>query len=144
MPQDSFVRLDKSLKPLRPQHLRLRDKDAVPTVSSDLVSHIQNIVYFLTNEKPTGLVATQSSAGNFSSVVDTVKCIATYTNDLSCMIWYTKAALGHRNGLRVQIYGTEGSAEWFQMNPEQLDLCDKSGQRQIVDRVNHSVEVCFT
>jgi predicted dehydrogenase len=142
MPQDSFVRLDDSKNPLRPQTWRLQDNGAVPTVSSDLGSHLQNIVHFLTRAKPTGLVAVQSSGGNFPDLVDTVSCIATYANDMTCMIWYTKASLGHRNGLRVQVFGTDGSAEWYQMNPEQLDLCDKSGQRQIIDRANHSVEIC--
>ena len=55
-----------------------------------------------------------------------------------CRIWYSKSALGHRNGLRVRVYGSEGSAEWFQMNPEILHLVDVHGHHSFVDRTSLS------
>jgi predicted dehydrogenase len=56
-------------------------------------------------------------------------------------MWYSKSACGHRNGLRLRIFGTYGSAEWYQMEPEKLIVCDNKGNIQIVDRASNLVEV---
>ncbi len=48
-----------------------------------------------------------------------------------------KHSLGHRNGLRVRVYGTKGSAEWFQMQPEELLFNTVDGNRMIIDRASN-------
>ncbi|MEK7856197.1 MAG: gfo/Idh/MocA family oxidoreductase, partial [Acidobacteriota bacterium] len=50
--------------------------------------------------------------------------------------WFSKSALGHRNGLNLRIYGSEGSAEWCQANPEELLLAFSDGRREILDRAS--------
>jgi predicted dehydrogenase len=52
-------------------------------------------------------------------------------------MWYGKSSLGHRNGLKIRIYGTQGSAEWFQMNPEELIFNTINGERIILDRASN-------
>ena len=42
-----------------------------------------------------------------------------------------------QNGLRVRVYGERGSAEWFQMQPEELLLADIYGNRKIIDRAEN-------
>jgi predicted dehydrogenase len=49
-------------------------------------------------------------------------------------VWFSKTALGHRNGLRLRIYGSKSSAEWAQMNPEELVINHGDGRREILDR----------
>ena len=34
--------------------------------------------------------------------------------------WMSKTAVGRRNGLRIRLFGELGSAEWYQMEPEQF------------------------
>lgn len=80
------------------------------------------------------VVADQSSYGFFPNIIDNVMCMARYTGNLRCQIWYSKMALGHRNGLRVRVYGDKGSAEWFQIQPEDLIFNDQYGRREVVDR----------
>lgn len=140
MPQEGFAKLDKEGKPLTPQPWRLHDED-LPTISLDLGVHLHNIIHFLTKEKPIELVAVHNSFGSFRRVVDNTICIAKYTNNLICNIWYSKAALGHRNGLRIRIYGASGSAEWYQLDPEILYFNDKNGNKSIVDRASLDVKV---
>ncbi|HVK99969.1 MAG TPA: hypothetical protein VM553_09160 [Dongiaceae bacterium] len=48
--------------------------------------------------------------------------------------WWGKSALGYRNGLRIRVYGSEGSAEWYQMDPETLRFADNKGSSISVDR----------
>ena len=141
MPQESFARRNAKGEPNKPQDWRLKDT-SVPTLSLDLGVHLHHIVDFLAGEKPLRLVATQNRFGAFGEVVDNAICIAKYTNSLVCNIWYSKAALGHRNGLRVRVYGSEGSSEWYQADPEHLHFSDNQGNRKIIDRSNHEMEVC--
>jgi predicted dehydrogenase len=49
--------------------------------------------------------------------------------------------LGYRNGLRIRIYGDKGSAEWHQLNAEELTLSHVDGRRETLDRAS-TVEVC--
>ncbi|MDD5159204.1 MAG: Gfo/Idh/MocA family oxidoreductase [Sulfuricurvum sp.] len=135
MPQESFARLINGTKPT-PQTWRLTD-GKIPGVSLDLGTHLQHMVYFLTNENPIELVADQSSFGWFPEVIDNVSCMARYANGMRSQIWYGKSAIGHRNGLRVRIYGRKGSAEWFQMQPEELMFQTLNGDRMIIDRASN-------
>lgn len=134
MPQDGFLRLDGENKPLTPQQWRL-DNSELPIISTDLGVHLTNMIGFLSAQKPIELLATQNRFGNFD-VVDTVNCIAHYTNDLVCNIWFSKIALGYRNGLNVRIFGDKGFLMWRQMEPEALVMTDAHGTTKTLDRAN--------
>lgn len=140
MPQEGFARLNRDGEPMVPQQWRLQDGH-IPTISLDLGAHLHHIVDFLTGEKPCEVVALQSSRGNFRQVIDNTMSIARYTNELECSFWFSKAALGYRNGLRVRVFGEQGSAEWFQMEPENLIYHDNKGHKNIYDRASLEVEL---
>lgn len=139
MQQEGFLRL-RDGNPMKPQDWRLVD-GVVPTISLDLGSHTYSIVKFLTNETPIETIATENSFGNFPNVIDDINSIINYSNDVVCNMWYSKSALGNRNGLKVRIYGTKGSAEWLQSDPEYLKMADNSGKLYTLDR---SSEPCST
>jgi len=140
MPQEGFLRLDEKGEPIRPQAWRLID-DKLPMISLDLGTHTHDIISFLTLEKPLELVAVESSLGAFKEIVDNVTCMVNYTNDLICNIWYSKTTLGNRNGLRVRVYGEEGSAEWYQLEPEILYFNNNKGQKFIIDRASADIKI---
>ena len=133
MPQESFARLDKYGNKPKPQNWRLEDSE-IPGVSLDLAAHLQHMIYFLTEENPVEIVSDQASFGWFPDVVDDITCLARYKSNMKTQMWYGKSAIGHRNGLRVRVYGTKGSAEWFQMQPEELMYNKINGDRMIIDR----------
>jgi predicted dehydrogenase len=140
MPQEGFSRVNADGMPNRPQAWRLHDEH-LPTISLDLGVHLHHIVSFLTQEKPIELVASQQSFGHFKQVVDNVSCLAHYTNGLAVNIWYSKSALGYRNGLRIRVFGEQGSAEWHQMEAEQLVVSDCHGNKMIQDRSNQQIDI---
>ncbi len=140
MPQEGFIRLNRQGQPMLPQPWRLHDGD-LPTLSLDLGVHVHNIIDFVTGEKPLEVVAMQSSRGRFRQVLDNTICIARYTNDLECSIWFSKSALGYRNGLRVRVFGELGSAEWHQMEPEVLIYQDNYGHNMVIDRASVDVSM---
>ncbi|GAX87605.1 conserved hypothetical protein [Lebetimonas natsushimae] len=127
MPQESFIKLNKN-----PQDWRLKDY-ILPTIYLDLASHIHNIIYFLIEEKPLEIIAINNNFGNFN-VIDNTIAIINYTGNVVSNIWFSKSAIGHRNGLKVRVYGEKGSATWYQMKPENLYFCDNTGNKFIIDR----------
>ncbi len=140
MPQEGFARIGKGgVKPV-PQSWRLHD-DEVPTLSLDLGVHLHHMIDFLSGEKPVELVAVNNSFGHFAGLVDNTMCIARYTGNLDCQMWYGKTALGKSNGLRVRVYGSEGSAEWVQMNPEILELNDNKGRKTLLERSSVDIQI---
>lgn len=133
MPQEGFLRLSVAgLRPT-PQDWRLSDK-ALPTISLDLGVHLHQLVRFLTGESPLETIAVESSNGFFPAVIDNVSAITRYSGDMLCNTWYSKVSLGERNGFKVRIFGSEGSAEWIQTDPENLVFCDNRGTTQKIDR----------
>lgn len=140
MPQEGFARLDSNGNPMVPQNWRLTD-GLIPTISLDLGVHVVHMVDFLTGEKPIELVATQTTLGRFHQVVDNTKAMVRYTNDMESTFWFSKGALGHRNGFRLRVYGEKASAEWFQMNPEVIAFNDNCGRQTLIDRANVDVHL---
>lgn len=136
MPQESFLRSGAN-----PQEWRRHDY-GVPTVSLDLGVHVHHLVSFITSGKrPLRVVGDQCSLGQFRGLIDNMYCIAHYEDDLRVQMWWGKTALGHRNGLRIRVYGSEASAEWYQMNPEFLHWADNDGHYFVLDRASGEAKV---
>lgn len=129
MPQESFLRAGAA-----PQDWRLRDYQ-LPTVSLDLGVHVVHLAdYLATPGSPTKVVASQQHGGAVATVIDNVNSIIEYDSGTVASFWWSKTALGNRNGLRVRIYGSERSLEWCQMTPEDVLIADREGTRTILDR----------
>ena len=139
MPQEGFVRVDARGNKPTPQAWRLAD-GAIPTLHLDLGVHLHQMVAYLTGEKPLELVSDQNHYGWFAGVVDNAGCLCQYSGNIQGQFWFSKSALGHRNGLRIRIYGDLAAAEWYQAQPEELTLSHVDGRREIIDRAGQ-VEV---
>ncbi|TXI94653.1 MAG: Gfo/Idh/MocA family oxidoreductase [Burkholderiaceae bacterium] len=136
MPQEGFLRLAAN-----PQPWRLKDYQ-LPTVSLDLGVHVHHLIHFLTAGKaPLEVVGDQSTYGPFNNIIDNVYCLARYEDNLRVQAWYGKTALGYRNGLRIRVFGSKASAEWFQMTPEDLQLSRADGCHLLLDRGSGDIRV---
>lgn len=134
MPQETYLRVDLEGKPIKPQDWRLEDDNRVPTISLDLGIHIFNLIDYITEERPLKVTSTTSNHGNFKGIADSINCISKYTNNLDVNIWYGKTALGHRNGLKIRIYGNKGSLEWEQSHPEIIRYSNTHGCSSVLER----------
>ncbi len=130
MPQESFLRPPKSIK--YPQKWRLQET-FIPMISLDLGAHLHHLAYFLLQEEPSRVMATYDSFSKYN-IVDDVNMLLEYKSGIKGNMWLSKTALGNRNGLHIEVYGTEASAIWHQENPEKLEFSYKSGQKIIIDR----------
>lgn len=132
MPQEGFLKLDGNMKPPNVQQWRTVDKD-LSTVSLDLGVHTQNLIHFVTGLHGESFIGVKSHRGLVSQAVDYVSALGKYQGGADVSIWYGKTALGHRNGLRVRVYGERGSFEWEQMFPDRLLYANQVGTRESID-----------
>ena len=135
MPQEGFIRLDRQGNPPKPQAWRLKD-DVIPTIYLDLAIHLHHLLGYVLDRQPESVVAQQASHGWFTDIIDDVNCLCRYEGGVQGHLWFSKSAMGHRNGLRLRIYGSEASMEWYQADPEQMWLCHADGRRELVDRAS--------
>jgi predicted dehydrogenase len=140
MPQEGFARVDKDGAPIKPQEWRLRD-GSIPTLSLDLGVHLHMMARFLIDAKPLEVVAWTSSNGNFAQIIDSTQSLVRYESGINCGIWFTKAALGYRNGLRIRVFGDKGAAEWVQDDPEHLHYADNKGHKILMDRSCEGIRI---
>ncbi|MBQ4846342.1 Gfo/Idh/MocA family oxidoreductase [Pseudoalteromonas sp. MMG005] len=134
MPQEGFRRPpDIAGKAASPQAWRLQDGD-VPTICLDLGVHLHHLASFLIEEEPSQTVAEFSNHSQYENIIDDVHMLLKYPSGIKGSMWMSKTAIGHRNGLQVRVYGDKGSAKWFQLNPDELELNYNDGRREILDR----------
>lgn len=131
MPQEGYIRGDYNA----PQPWRLLD-GPIPTVYLDLGVHLHHLIGTLTGLRPLSVCGSQANYGRYRNIIDHVTAQVQYEEGMSASLWFGKTALGQRNGLRIQVYGSRGSAEWVQEDPEHLQFCDARGRKQILDRAS--------
>ena len=141
MPQEGFKRLNSNSEPIIPQDWRLQDQH-IPTISLDLGVHLHMMVKYLTGEFIESVCGTQETFGNFNNIIDNVNCLIKYSNNMSCSMWYSKVALGKRNGMKINIFGEKLSAEWIQEAPEYLTISNQFGNITKLDRASNDVNIC--
>jgi predicted dehydrogenase len=130
MPQETFMRPPKNIK--YPQPWRLKD-GVIPMICLDLGVHLHHLMFFLTSKKPKKVMAEFNSFSKYN-VIDDVNIWLEFEDSSKASMWMSKAALGHRNGMAVEVFGTKCSASWVQMNPEILNLSYFDGRKTIIDR----------
>jgi predicted dehydrogenase len=107
---------------------------AGPTgVLGDIGTHAFNILEYLTGRRCTGLSAKLSTATEGWTLEDSAVVQLVFERGLDGLMWASLVAPGHRNGLRVKIVGSKGTAEWCQEAPETLHV-SRLGQADLVYR----------
>jgi predicted dehydrogenase len=86
----------------------------------DIGSHIENMISYLTGLKITSLCARLDTFVKGRILDDNASILVEYDTGAKGLYWSSQIAVGHDNGLRVRIYGSKGSLEWFQESP---NLC---------------------
>ncbi|UCV24218.1 Gfo/Idh/MocA family protein [Ferribacterium limneticum] len=141
MPQDSYLRLKNTDNVGAIQPWRLID-GRVPCVSLDLFAHIHSLVNFITGLNPLSVCARSMAVSGVSDgLIDEVDALVEYEGGMFLNAWYGKVALGSRNGLKIRVYGTLGSFEWLQEQPEQIIYANAIGDRLLLDRISSTSSV---
>lgn len=134
MPQEGFKRPpDIAGKKSAPQAWRLQDYE-VPTICLDLGVHLHHLSSYLLELEPESTVAQFANHSDYPGLVDDVQMLLKYPQQITGSMWMSKTAIGNRNGLKVRVFGTAGSALWYQLNPDELELYYNDGRRETLDR----------
>lgn len=132
MPQEGFARQFDG-KVVVPQNWRLVD-GSIPTICLDLGTHLHHLAHFTTGTEPSEVFARFANYSQFREIIDNGDILLNYNNGITANFSFSKTEFGHRNGLRIRIYGDKGGAEWVQMNPEELTVALADGTRLTLDR----------
>lgn len=100
----------------------------------DIGSHIENMVSYMTGLKIQSLCARLDTFVEGRKLDDNASIMVNYEGGAKGLYWSSQIAVGHDNGLRVRIYGTEGSLEWSQENPNYLKISYLDKPTEVISR----------
>jgi len=97
----------------------------------DIGSHIEHMVAYLTGLEIERLLARLDQFGPGRTLDDNATIMVDFKGGARGVYWSSQIAVGHDNGLRVRIFGTKGSLEWAQEDPNyvQVGWVDKPDER---------------
>ena len=100
----------------------------------DIGTHVENAVSWMTGLKVKRVLAKMDKLVPGRVLDDNDIVMVEYDGGGSGMYWTSQVALGHDNGLRVRIYGSDGAIEWYQEEPEKITLVSRDGDITILHR----------
>jgi predicted dehydrogenase len=100
----------------------------------DIGSHIENMISYLTGLNIQSVCARLDTFVEGRILDDNATILVNYDNGAKGLYWSSQIAIGHDNGLRVRIYGTKGSLEWSQENPNYLRISYLSKPTENISR----------
>jgi predicted dehydrogenase len=83
----------------------------------DIGSHIEFMAGHMTGLHIESLCARLDKFGPGRPLDDNATVMINYNGGAKGVYWSSQIALGHDNALRLRIYGTKGTVEWFQETP---------------------------
>lgn len=130
MPSDIFAR-ERILG--KPQIWRQSDPD-IPMIMLDLGTHMFHLVQKISGSSESKVRANLRKMVNSLNVIDNVEIWQERSDGVLVNYWMSKAHLGIKNGLRIDVYGADGTLSWLQMDPDHIVQTDINSNRTTVDR----------
>lgn len=102
----------------------------------DIGTHIEDTVAYVTGLRVKRVSAVLDKFGRDLDL--NANMLVEFENGAHGSFACSQVAAGHYNGLRIRVFGTEGSLEWEQEHPDFLKLTLKGQPTQILTRGAHS------
>ncbi|WP_319583178.1 Gfo/Idh/MocA family oxidoreductase [uncultured Pseudodesulfovibrio sp.] len=100
----------------------------------DVGSHIEYLVPHVTGLRLTRLAARLDSLVEGRVLDDNGTILTEYDTGARGLYWYSQAATGAVNGLRLRVFGDRGALEWFQEDPDHLRYTPLNEPVRIITR----------
>jgi len=100
----------------------------------DIGSHLENMVSYITELEIDSLCANLDHFGKGRELDDNAEILVKYKGGATGVYWCSQVAVGHDNDLKVRIYGTNGSIEWHQEEPNKLKISYLDKPTEILSR----------
>ena len=88
----------------------------------DIGSHVENMVATMTGLRLKRLSARLDTFVAGRALDDNASIMVEYDSGAKGLYWVSQIAIGHDNGLRVRICGSQGTIEWSQEDPDHFTL----------------------
>ncbi len=89
-------------------------------ILGDIATHSYHLASFVTGVLPKEINADVGTVVPGRHSDDYCAIMSRYSNDARGMFWVTQAGAGAVHGLHIRVYGSQGSLEWVQENPDTL------------------------
>ena len=106
----------------------------VSNCMGDIGSHIENTVAYITGLKIKSLSAKLDIVGEGRTLDNNGSVMLKFDNGAGGLYWASQIACGNDNGLKVRVFGTNGSLEWRQEDPNYLKAAFPGQPVQIMSR----------
>jgi predicted dehydrogenase len=100
----------------------------------DIGTHAYQLARFVTGLRLEQLCAELSTFVEGRRLDDNVQMLLRFEGGARGMLWASQVAPGHENGLRLRVYGTRGSLEWVQAQPNVLVHSQLNEPQRLITR----------
>ena len=105
--------------------------------TGDIGTHAYHLAEFVTGLKAEALAADVHTFVPGRQLDDNAHVLLRYESGAKGTLWCSQVAVGHENGLKLRVYGTRGSLEWAQEEPNQLEWSKLGEPRRRLTRSGH-------
>jgi predicted dehydrogenase len=123
---DSDTKLSLSVWRMDPKY------SGISNCVGDIGTHIENTVKYITGLKVKKVAAKLNRYGKALDL--NANILVEFDDGINGMFWSSQIAAGNANGLRVRIFGTKGSLEWYQETPDFLTFTKRDGTVERLSR----------
>ncbi len=100
----------------------------------DIGSHVENMVRYLTGLEITRLCARLDTFVPGRILDDNASILVEYKGGAKGLYWSSQIAVGYDNALRVRVFGSKGSIQWSQENPNYLTVSRLGQPSEVLSR----------
>jgi predicted dehydrogenase len=102
------------------------------SVLFDLGTHAHQLARFVTGLEVTEVAAELSQIVQGRAIKDNANLLLRFSNGARGTLWASMAAIGNEHGLRIRVYGDQGSLAWHHEDPCHLRYFPLDGPQQIL------------
>ena len=108
-------------------------------ILAEIGTHAYHLLRYVTSLEVKEVSGEVSSLSPQISVDDNAFLTLRMENKARASIWVSSAATGGENGLKIRVYGTKGSVEWLQDDPNNLKFTELNKPTKIITRASNQV-----
>ncbi|MFK7805060.1 MAG: Gfo/Idh/MocA family protein [Anaerolineae bacterium] len=102
----------------------------------DIGSHCENLVSYVTGLELESICADLTTFAPGRQLDDDANVMLRFTNGARGLLWCSQIAAAEENDINIRVYGSKGSLEWHQEEPNTVAFKDPAGPVQIFKRGN--------
>ena len=110
-------------------------------VLNEIGTHAYHLATYISGLKGEKIFADIKQISKKIKMDDNAQVMINFTNGAKGMFWTSVMAKGGVYGLRIRVFGSKGSLEWVQNNPNYLKLNPDRGAARYLERGFHNAEL---